>query len=348
MTIVPPPNIVIGQTKEIICRGDTCLLTVNGAANVTWSPVNGLSSSSGNAVIASPMSTTTYTVSGDNLGCIGTDQVTVAVQTIPEVNFDANIKEGCETLRVNFSDLTHPGITQWLWNFGDGSAMNLSNFDQNPVHLYEHPGTYDVTLTGVSSAGCVSSTTIPQMIVIHKNPVADFLYNPTVTDVLDQFVWFNEECVNAVSWDWDFGENYYLGNTSSLPNPTHEYNGEGTYTVTLAVASEFGCVDTIRKKVVIEPLISFFVANSFTPNGDGLNDVFVTYGEGIDVSTFQMRIFDRWGQEVFFSPDINRGWDGRYGNQDKVCPFGVYTYMINFLDVKGNYHKYTGTIDLYR
>ncbi len=348
VTVSTGPNMIITQSEEIICRGDTCKITVNGASNCVWTPVNGLSSGTGNVVIASPMTTTTYTITGDNNGCIGSDQVTVAVQPTPEINFSASITEGCESLKVQFNDLTHPSINQWNWNFHDGSGANLSNFMQNPMHLFENPGVYDVTLTGVSSAGCVASMTIPQMITIYKNPVADFIYNPMVADELDQFIWFSEQSVNAVSWDWDFGESYYLGNTSNLTNPTHEYDGVGTYIVTLAVTSPEGCVDTIRKPVVIEPLITFYAPNSFTPNGDGRNDVFITYGVGIDEASFEMRIYDRWGNQIFFTPDINRGWDGRAFGQESVSAFGVYTYYITFLDVKGNIHKYKGTIDLYR
>lgn len=342
------PNIQITQSEEIICRGDTCKLTVNGASNVVWSPLNGLSSGTGNVVIASPMTTVTYTVSGDNNGCFGTGEVTVTVTPTPEINFSASVTEGCEQLRVQFTDNTHPAINQWAWNFHDGTSANLSNYMQNPVHLFEEPGVYDVTLTGISPEGCVGSLTIPQMIVIHKNPIADFIYNPMVADELDQFIWFDDESANAVSWSWDFGETYYLGNNSNLPNPTHEYDGVGTYIVTLAIASEFGCVDTIRKPVVIEPLITFYVANSFTPNGDGRNDIFITQGVGIDEPSFEMRIYDRWGDQVFFTPDINLGWDGRITGQDKICPFGVYVYYITYLDVKGNIHKHKGTIDLYR
>jgi gliding motility-associated-like protein len=342
------PNIQITQSDDVICRGDTCKLTVNGASNVVWSPLNGLSTGTGNVVIASPMTTVTYTVSGDNNGCFGTGEVTVTVTPTPEINFSASITEGCEQLRVLFTDNTHPPINQWAWNFHDGTSANLSNYMQNPVHLFEDPGVYDVTLTGVSPVGCVGSLTIPQMIVIHKNPVADFIYNPMVTDELNQFIWFADQSANAVSWSWDFGETYYLGNNSNIPNPTHEYDGVGTYIVTLAIANEFGCVDTIRKPVVIEPLITFYVANSFTPNGDGRNDVFITQGVGIDEPTFEMRIYDRWGQQVFFTPDINQGWDGRISGQDKICPFGVYVYYITYLDVKGNIHKHKGTIDLYR
>lgn len=342
------PNIQITQSEEIICRGDTCKLTVNGASNVVWSPLNGLSSGTGNVVIASPMTTVTYTVSGDNNGCFGTGEVTVTVTPTPEIDFSANVTEGCGKLIVQFNDNTNPAISEWAWNFHDGSGANMSNYMPNPQHLFEEPGMYDVTLVGISSEGCVGSLTIPQMITVHKNPVADFVYNPMVTDVLNQFIWFSDQSANAASWSWNFGESYDLGNNANIPDPTHEYNGVGTYIVTLAVASEFGCVDTIRKPVVIEPLITFYVPNSFTPNGDGRNDVFIGQGVGINESSFVMRIYDRWGQQVFFTPDINLGWDGRIIGEDKICPLGVYLYFIEFLDVKGYIHTYKGTIDVYR
>lgn len=342
------PNFNVYQSKPVVCRGDTCTISVNGGSNISWSPIDGLSSGSGNTVIASPMSTMTYTIIGDNNGCLDTANVTVTVVPTPEINFTANVTEGCENLEVHFSDLTHPAIASWAWNFGDQSSINLTNFMQNPVHMYQESGIFDVSLTGVSAEGCVGYMYVPQMIVVHKNPVADFIYNPMVTDELDRNVWFNDESVNAISWAWDFGENYTLGNNSSSPNPEHEYSGVGTYIVTLAVESEFGCVDTVRKPVIIEPLITFYAPSSFTPNNDGLNDVYLTYGYGIDETTFEMRIFDRWGQEIFFTPDINKGWDGRVSGDDRICHVGIYVYMVSFKDVKGNLHQEKGTIQLYR
>jgi gliding motility-associated-like protein len=169
-----------------------------------------------------------------------------------------------------------------------------------------------------------------------------------VADELDQLVWFNDESVNASQWFWDFGEEYDLGNTSNLANPSHEYDGVGTYWVTLAIESEHGCVDTIRKPVVIEPLITFYAPNSFTPNGDGRNEIWhITY-TGVVEEGYELRIFNRWGEQLFFTPDINKGWDGRIQGQDKMCDVGTYTYSLYFYDVKGNIHKHRGLIYLIR
>ncbi len=348
VTASPGPNIQITQTDPVICRGDTSSLVVNGAANCTWSPVYGLNTASGNHVLAYPLNTTTYTVTGDNNGCIGTGEVTVTVSMSPVVDFSADVTEGCEKLWVSFTDNTTPPVHEWFWNFGDNTTANSSNHLQNPKHLFDEPGSYDVTLSVVSDDGCAGSMTIPQMITIHPDPIADFIYNPMVTDELDQFIWFGDQSVNASTWSWDFGEDYILGNTSNLPNPTHEYDGVGTYWVTLAIMSEFGCVDTVVKPVVIEPLITFYAPNSFTPNNDGRNDIFQVFGWGLNESTFEIRIYDRWGTQVYFSPDINSGWDGRIQGQDKVCPEGLYSYILSVYDVKGNIHKHKGHINLIR
>jgi gliding motility-associated-like protein len=348
VTASPGPNIQIFPPDPIVCRSDTSHLVVNGASNCTWAPAYGLDVTSGNVVIASPFTTTTYTVTGYNNGCLGTGEVTVTVMPTPLVDFSADVTEGCETLWVNFSDNTTPAVHDWNWNFGDNTIINSINHFQNPKHLFEQPGTYDITLTVVSDDGCSAIMTIPQMITIHKDPIADFIYNPMVTDVLDQNIWFSDQSTNANYWYWDFGEDYTLGNTSNEPDPTHEYNGEGTYWVTLAVESIYGCVDTIRMPVVIEPLITFYVPNSFTPNQNGLNDYYITYGVGIDESSFEIRIFDRWGKLMFFSPDLYSGWDGREQGSDKICPEGTYACFVSFLDVKGNLHKYKQNINLIR
>jgi gliding motility-associated-like protein len=274
---------------------------------------------------------------------------TVTVSPTPNVDFTADITEGCENLWVTFTDLTTPPVYQWRWNFGDYGEPNNTSPLKQPRHLYENSGRYDITLQVVSVDGCAASLTIPQMITIHPNPIAAFIYNPMVVSELDPTVWFFDQSNNAATWAWNFGENYYLGNESILANPIHHYEGGvGHYYVTLAVQTDYGCQDTVVKEVIIEPLITFYAPNSFTPNNDGRNDFFITYGVGIDESTFEIRIFDRWGQLVFFTPDMSKGWNGHMNDMEEILPEGVYSYIASFKDIKGNAHKERGTITLYR
>ncbi|MFN4299650.1 MAG: choice-of-anchor L domain-containing protein [Thermaurantimonas sp.] len=144
----------------------------------------------------------------------------------------------------------------------------------------------------------------------------------------------------ANAYFWDFGD----GKTSILQNPKHIYSTPGSYIVTLVASNEFGCQDTIRRNINVRRDFLIYIPNSFTPNGDGKNDVFQVTAEGIE--GYQIQIFNRWGQMVFESNDVTNSWDGKYLNQD--APQGLYLYKILVTlknDVK---EERSGTIHLIR
>jgi gliding motility-associated-like protein len=111
------------------------------------------------------------------------------------------------------------------------------------------------------------------------------------------------------------------------------------------VVNQYGCSATSSEYVYIEPDYSFYAPNAFTPNGDSRNDVFKVYGEGIDNSTFQMFVFDRWGNLIFVSDDINKGWDGTV-NGSPVSQIDTYVWQVRFKDMTGDPHKYIGHVSL--
>jgi len=350
VTINISSGVMVGYSPQnpVICEGSSVQIQAFGASSYLWSPPNGLSSTTNSLVNASPLTTTTYTITGDPNGCSGSTWVTVTVETTPEVDFSSDITEGCEDLWVNFLDLTDPAPASWSWDFGDGTPPNAFTNIPDPLHLYIDPGIYDVTLTVTSLNGCSAQLSIPQMITVFKKPIALFHTEPIQGWIYDPLIHFFDESVYADQWYWDFGEPYVLGNYSCLQNPSHSYSDTGNYVVMLIITSPDGCYDTATENINIAPLICFYIPNAFTPNKDGKNDMFLGKGEGVASETFIMRIFNRWGQEVFFTPDINQGWDGRLSGSDDICPEGVYTYMITFTDIRGVYHKYAGTINMYR
>jgi gliding motility-associated-like protein len=131
---------------------------------------------------------------------------------------------------------------------------------------------------------------------------------------------------NIVSWSWTFGD----GNSSTATNPSHTYPNDQTYTflVTLYVEDANGCKDTITEVVTVYPDFYFYTPNAFTPNNDIRN---VTYGGvGSGIESYRMIIFNRWGQKLFESNDINIQWDGKV-NGTRVQE-DVY---IAIFDVKG-------------
>jgi gliding motility-associated-like protein len=156
-----------------------------------------------------------------------------------------------------------------------------------------------------------------------------------------------------VGW-WPFNGN---ANDESGNGHHGTVNGEtltalgvgGLYPVQLAVTSSNGCSDFINGVITVNELFNLFVPSAFTPNGDGINDVFQLQGTGIDVNNFQFDIFNRWGERVFSSTDPSQAWTGGASGGEYYIPNGVYTYYIATNSLKtGERYEYRGTISIIR
>lgn len=169
---------------------------------------------------------------------------------------------------------------------------------------------------------------------------------PLSTSIFDPTVQFTDNSSNATSWNWNFGDNILnpTTNTSTQQNPSHDYSDIGTYCVTLIVSNAAGCTDTTQLCVVIDPEFTFFIPNAFTPNGDGVNDFFT--GKGENIHEYEMMIFDRWGNMIYFTDDINKPWDGKANHGNDIAQQDVYVYVVKLKDNKNQKHKYIGTVTL--
>jgi PKD repeat protein len=136
----------------------------------------------------------------------------------------------CAPTVVNFNDLSS-GADSWLWDFGDGGTSVL----QDPVHIYNQPGIYDITLSITDSIGCTDTLTMPDLVHI-TGSVAMFGVSAT-SGCSPWQVTFSDSSISAFSWLWNFGD----GNSSTLQNPVHTYSSAGTYTVTLMTQDTSGC-----------------------------------------------------------------------------------------------------------
>jgi gliding motility-associated-like protein len=352
VTVNPLLSLVANGTASI-CPGSstpisaTASLGNGGPYTYSWLPAAGLSSASSSNPSANPASTTTYTVTAND-GCSPsvTATVTVTVNPLPVSSFAADFTSGCSPLCVEFTDnstVTGGVITTWFWNFGDGATSVL----QTPSHCYYIAGSYTVALTVTSSVGgCTSTATYVNYITVFADPVASFTAPMSASIINPEINFVNNSSADATSWSWDFGEPTAVGttNSSSLQHPTHTYFDVGTYCVTLTVTSSNGCVDDTIQCLVIDPEFTFYIPNAFSPNDDGINDEF--YGKGEFIITFEMSVFDRWGNLIFFSDDINKHWNGKANNGSEIAQQDVYVYVVKLKDNKDKKHKYIGTVTL--
>jgi len=268
-------------------------------------------------------------------GCIAT--YTQQIEWFPESEILVNPEEdiGCEPFTVSIINNSFPinGYTT-EWDLGDGNTSVAAS----PTHTYETPGTYTVSLTITSPIGCVSQQTFPDLITVYETPEADFLCDPQDPSNFDPVVTFTDQSTGVATWLWDFG----TGDTSTDPSPIYSYPDTGKFVVVLEVTHIDGCTDTMSKIIDVVPRFTYFLPNAFTPNSDGVNEEF--RGEGIfyGIEQFEMRIFNRWGEQVFQANDPNIAWNGLKNNTGKPVQNGVYIYLVNIIGSRNQKFEYKG------
>jgi gliding motility-associated-like protein len=204
----------------------------------------------------------------------------------------------------------------------------------------------------ISEYGCDTILNFP--IDVYPLPTAAFTPTPrSTTAALPKFSFNNESNVNPILGstivlnEWDFGDPLTNDDTSTRRNAGWFYGADtATYQVTLKVTTNYGCTDSTFDFVQVGPDILVYIPNAFSPDGSGplTNDRFRVVASGF--KTYEMIIFNRWGEKLFESTDITEGWDGNY--QGQPCQQDVYAYLAKFTNFKGEEFVYDGTITLIR
>ncbi|MCF8257382.1 MAG: gliding motility-associated C-terminal domain-containing protein, partial [Flavobacteriales bacterium] len=266
---------------------------------------------------------------------------TITILPLPVVNFAGDDLEACDVHTVQFTDLTQPPAVQWAWTFGDDSSLSNTATVADPFHQFSGPGSYDIGLSVVTADGCAGDTVFPAYVTVHAVPTAQFDLSPSVVNLLNAHIDFTDHSQSDIAtWAWDFGD----GTASTATHPSHTYSDTGTFVITLNVTTIYGCTDRTEGVVIIEPDFTFYIPNAFTPNNNRNNEGFRPFGEGVDWSTYTLSIFTRWGEQIYYTVDIESPWDGSYkGSQVES---GVYVYRIGITDLKGGEHEYTGKVTL--
>ena len=338
-TITIGTSLNITVSPATICAGQSTTLTATGADNYVWS-----TGATTNSITESPTTNQTYTVTGTSNGCTGTATATVIINASPEVVVTADKVSDCEPFCVLFNQTTFgANVIEWDWDFGNGVSSDLAA----PQYCYSNVGSHTVSLAVTTDEGCVKTVVYTDFITLESKPTASFTV-PLPISSIDAEVDFTNTSIGALLWNWNFGDTLNANNnTSQLINPTHAYSEEGNYCVTLIASNNSGCMDTSIQCFEVEPLFTFYIPNSFTPNSDGKNDEF--YGLGNNILEYELSIYNRWGKEIFHTHDINEKWDGKMnaGNKE-LCQRDVYVYLFIVRDINNEKHKYTGSVTLVR
>lgn len=320
-----------------------------GPLTYTWN--NGLGTGPGGFLVT-PSAPVTYVVTVTNAcGASIMDSVSITFNPPPTVILTSDTNSICAPGSIQFFDNSITGnvtdpITGWLWSFGDGTTSTL----QNPTHFYPSAGTYTVILTVTTFGGCNNSnSSSPYIINVYPYPIAAFSQNSTTLDLPYDLLILNNMSTGASSYLWSFGD----GGTSTTANPQYLYSSVGIYQIMLIATSSFGCSDTAYSQVTTTADVIF--PNVFTPNSGGssgggydlgslTNDVFFPYTSG--VTDFKFEIFNRWGELIFVSKDINIGWDGYY--KGELCQQDVYVWKAFIKLNNGKTFNKSGDVTLLR
>ena len=254
----------------------------------------------------------------------------------------------CMPAQFILTNETAPGTfatQQWIIN---GSPLtNQSTATFTPTQ----PGVFDIALEVSTAIGCIYDTLLTDYLQAFPQPEANYTTEPLILEADNTDITLIDLSEGDIeTWEWTISlPTQELASMDQSPAFSLPLGVGGSYPVQLAVTSSNGCSDFINGVITVSELFNLFVPTAFTPNGDGINDVFQLQGTGIDINNFQFDIFNRWGERVFSSKDPSQAWTGGASGGDYYIPNGIYTYYIATNSLKtGERFEYRGTISIIR
>lgn len=331
----PIPQVRANPDDSTVCLGDSAWLQASGANFYTWTPSTNLSCPTCNGSFAYPQTETVFYVTGtDSNGCKNTDSVRVRIRT----KTDATVGPGDEICSGQAYQLSATGGDRYEWTPATGlDNPHIANPKASPETTQHY--------TLVSRLGsCIPDTDYVQLIV-HPTPTVDagkdqsliagneVKLNATATGIITSWYWTPPDGLSCVEC------------TSPIATPKH------TTVYVITVSTEFDCqaVDSVVVRVQCDNS-QVYIPNTFTPEGNGVNDVFYPRGKGLEIIQ-RFRIYDRWGQVVFERTnmqvdDRNAGWDGR--KDGRLLSPDVYVYTVEAICDNGEPIRWQGDVLLLR
>lgn len=303
------------------CDGTASVNVAGGTTPYAYS-WTGLTSTSSqlNAVCAG-----TYTLTiTDDAGCSVDTTFTVTQPPLVVVDNVTISDEGCEGDCDGSISIQSAAAIDF--SIDDGDTFVQTNIFENLC-----AGDYAIVVQDVNGCqGTASATVIPGLPVI-----AAFEAMPDLVGEFDSEIQFDNNSTGAISYTWFFGDNH----TSYQENPAYDFDNQpGTYLVCLVADNGEGCVDTTCNYVDVTPLFTIYVPNAFTPNSStDINDVFRPVFSGEIPETYNLQIFNRWGDQIYQTDNIEKGWDGTY--KDELVQEGIYVWRVVLEAEEGGHHR---------
>lgn len=323
-SVVVTPTPTLNLNSGSICIGNSFTLTASGASDYTWSPGTNLSSTSGSVVAANPNTSTDYTAVGANGTCTVQSVTTLTVK--PNVQLIASPDQ---TICAGQSTLIYAngGIT-YTWS----PAITIIK-NKDSIVTVMPPLTTIYTVTANKPGYCAQTTTIS--VLVNPLPIIDAGRDTTIN--IDETTLIHG--TGDVTVGFIYPDNYDL-NCNFCSSIT--VNPQENTCFVLTGVNDYGCRSYDTVCVYVTKDWNVYIPNTFTPNGDTKNDVF--YVQGYGLKEIKLRVFNRWGQQIFESDSTNPGWDGKFNGV--ACEQGVYVYSVEAVSMGGQNYRKVGHVNL--
>jgi gliding motility-associated-like protein len=344
VTMSPLPTFDLNIPTEI-CNGDEITITVDANGDFTWLPAFLFNNQNSNIQVISPDNNVTINCSvATASGCSWSETATVIVNSLPVLQVTPNSISGCPPVAFQQTfDSTSQNIEYVVWQIENFESLTGDTLNAE----LNASGIYDLMATAYTEEGCEAMVSFEDVIEVFTSPVAQFKVTPSELSTIDPEARFEDLSFDAIQYEWDFAG---LG-FSQETNPIFEFPTDelANFEVCLRVSNEEGCVDSTCRIVNLNNEHVLFVPNAFTPDNDGLNDIFLPKLKGFDESTYTLQIFDRWGTMIFTTNDIREPWTGDVGGGTHYAKDDVYHWQILVKDKEqADFLKYKGLITLLR
>jgi len=295
---------------------------------------------------------TKITHSIGSASCPHTATINVLVNPSPSVSLTSNLSAikntGCapQSFKFNLKPLDNSPIGKGRWYINDGKELEQEGAELS--YTFQTPGIYTVVANYFTQQGCSTQVPLKDPVRILESPKAEFDYEPKEVSIARPEISISNQSsiLGNNRYEWTV----YGGNQTYEINPIITFPQIGSYRVKLKATSLDGCTSEITKVIEVKNDFNVYIPNSFSPNADGINDTFLPVFSpyGLDAKTYQMQIFNRWGEMVFKTNNPLQGWDGTMNNNSaQTLKQDSYLFKITYKVNNGKLYEKTGNVALW-
>jgi PKD repeat protein len=262
-----------------------------------------------------------YTLAGS---CGDSDTLAIQVVPLPQISFTPSVTTGCAPLNVQFNSISNTALTSCTWSI-DG--VNVGNGCGSFNNNFLSAGCFTVGLQSTDANGCSASVSYSDLVCVDLFPEAAFQWTPITPSLNAPQVSFTNLSLGNTTNQWNIN-----GETSSNVDAQYSFSETigSSFEACLEVSNQYGCADSVCYTIFVNREEMVFVPNSFSPNDDGLNDVFFPVLSGFNLNEIQYEfgIYNRNGERIFYSEDPNQAWIGNVHGNEHYAQIDGYTWTL--------------------